>query len=162
MLLYKYFPESTGILTLNNQFLKLSAPVEFNDPYESWPYIKEYSYKDFNRLYDTEEKLENLYEKIKTSGVVVNKDELYRKIKDPRFRAAVLEVKKNVIQEWIDTFQQRISEKVRIGCFSTDPCNILMWGHYADCHKGIALGFDFSSAPKLTDHIFKVLMAYME
>jgi hypothetical protein len=156
MLLYKYFPENTGMLTLDNQFLKLSAPVEFNDPYENWPYIKKYSYKDFSRLYDTKEKRENLYERIKNSGIVTNKDEFYKKVKDTRFKAAVLAAESKIIQEWIDTYQQHISEKIRIGCFTSDPCNILMWGHYADCHKGIALGFDFSGDSNLMEHLFRV------
>ncbi|MFA6858037.1 MAG: DUF2971 domain-containing protein [Treponema sp.] len=156
MLLYKYFPENTGMLTLDNQFLKLSAPVEFNDPYENWPYIKSYSYRDFNRLYDTKEKLENLYDNIRADCNMITKDEFYKKIKDIRFKNAVLAAESKIIQEWIDTYQQHISEKIRIGCFTKDPCNILMWGHYADCHKGIALGFDFSDDSNLMEHLFKV------
>lgn len=30
-------------------------------------------------------------------------------------------------------------------CFSTDWEEPIMWGHYADCNKGIALGFNFIS-----------------
>ncbi len=37
-----------------------------------------------------------------------------------------------------------------IGCLSTSYKNKLMWSHYADCHKGFCIEYDFSDEDKLT------------
>ncbi len=34
-----------------------------------------------------------------------------------------------------------------IGCLCPDNKNRLMWSHYADCHKGFCIEYDFSQAP---------------
>ena len=39
-------------------------------------------------------------------------------------------------------FKNQINEKFGIVCFSGSWESPLLWGHYADKHKGIALGFD--------------------
>ena len=36
---------------------------------------------------------------------------------------------------------QRLSENVRVLCFTEDCLNPLMWAHYADSHRGICIGF---------------------
>ncbi len=34
-----------------------------------------------------------------------------------------------------------------VGCLCSDNKNRLMWSHYADCHKGFCIEYDFSQAP---------------
>lgn len=42
-------------------------------------------------------------------------------------------------------------------CFSEDPCNILMWSHYGDSNKGIAIGYDFKRATEgILKHLYPV------
>jgi len=41
-------------------------------------------------------------------------------------------------------WKQEISRKYGVLCFSTDWQNPVMWSHYADKHRGIALGFDIN------------------
>ena len=36
-------------------------------------------------------------------------------------------------------------EKIRIACFSTDPCNMLLYSHYTNSHKGICIEYDFKN-----------------
>jgi len=44
-----------------------------------------------------------------------------------------------------------------IACFTESYDEILMWSHYADCHQGVCLGFDFSRlSEEFMDIIFKV------
>jgi hypothetical protein len=35
-----------------------------------------------------------------------------------------------------------IGINIGILCLTEDPCHPLMWSHYADCHKGVVVGFD--------------------
>jgi hypothetical protein len=41
---------------------------------------------------------------------------------------------------------RHMKREYRVVCLSAVPNNILMWSHYADSHKGIALGFEARSA----------------
>ncbi|MBK0026982.1 DUF2971 domain-containing protein [Stenotrophomonas sp. S48] len=48
----------------------------------------------------------------------------------------------------------RIVERVGIFSLSEDPLNMLMWSHYGDSHKGVALGFAASTGSRLADPKF--------
>lgn len=52
------------------------------------------------------------------------------------------------LQKFIKGFAQRIvcqiNETFLLGCLSTDYKNRLMWSHYADCHKGFCIEYDYS------------------
>ena len=47
-------------------------------------------------------------------------------------------------KEAFDRFKAEIDKNKGMICFSGTWHNPLLWGHYADKHKGIALGFDIS------------------
>lgn len=49
---------------------------------------------------------------------------------DPRFRQAFRKIKQEMAQQW------------GVLCFSLGWNNPLLWSHYADRHRGLALGFD--------------------
>jgi hypothetical protein len=34
-------------------------------------------------------------------------------------------------------YQETVTSKVGVMCISEVPDDILMWSHYADCHKGV-------------------------
>ena len=55
-------------------------------------------------------------------------------------------------REALDQFKAQIDQTKGIICFSGSWNNPLLWGHYADKHKGMALGFDIPD-----DLMFKVL-----
>src|SRR5438552_4983431 len=38
--------------------------------------------------------------------------------------------------------KERVNEETGVICFSTNWKSLLMWGHYADRHRGMALGLD--------------------
>lgn len=42
----------------------------------------------------------------------------------------------------ISSAYQTVFDNIEIGCFSTDGCQMQMWSHYANYHKGICLEFD--------------------
>jgi len=41
-------------------------------------------------------------------------------------------------------------------CFTTNPMNELMWGHYGNSNKGVCLEFDFSKSPEILDKLHPV------
>ncbi len=52
----------------------------------------------------------------------------------------------------IDETRKEMYREVGVICFSKDWSNPLLWSHYADKHKGICLGFEFSdNEPKLSE-----------
>ena len=46
--------------------------------------------------------------------------------------------KKAALENW----KNKLDEQHGLICFCANWSNPLMWGHYADSHKGIALGFE--------------------
>lgn len=50
---------------------------------------------------------------------------------------------------YIEGFQKRyqdIENEFGIVCFSETPCNVLMWSHYADGHRGFVLEFEMDES----------------
>ena len=54
----------------------------------------------------------------------------------------------------------RVMNRHGICCFSRNDEEILMWSHYADCHKGICLEFDVSKDPDF--FVFPKNVAYQD
>ena len=48
----------------------------------------------------------------------------------------------NWADELIRLGYQSVFDNIEIGCFSMDGCQMQMWSHYANYHKGICLEFD--------------------
>lgn len=50
-------------------------------------------------------------------------------------------------QEWLDEIAAEVTprwqEEIGVCCFTTNPKNPVMWGNYADKHRGICLCYDF-------------------
>ncbi|MEG0259563.1 MAG: DUF2971 domain-containing protein, partial [Lysinibacillus sp.] len=49
-----------------------------------------------------------------------------------------------VFGEYNSSISELYQEKAFVSCFSEDPTSMLMWSHYADNHKGIAIEYDFN------------------
>ena len=67
------------------------------------------------------------------------------------------------IENLLDGMSRKMTEKMNalflIGCLATDPKNRLMWSHYADCHKGFCIEYDFNS---LKDEVLPFPIVYSE
>jgi len=61
-------------------------------------------------------------------------------LNDP-FEMIGVELSDKMIRKSINTMKSDISSKFGILCFSQTWNNPVQWGHYADNHKGISLGF---------------------
>jgi len=65
----------------------------------------------------------------------------FRDCNDP-FELSVFYSKDNVQQKRLDHFIADTAKDFGIVCFSDDWLDPVYWSHYADRHRGIALGFD--------------------
>ena len=124
--LYRYTPhtsEHRDEVILNSQ-LWFTKPENFNDPLDSrLDYRQEYSQAEIEDFW---------------RGFLQSKPDHPQKFDE-------------ILQRWgsNEKFveqQNKVFDKFRsqmgVCCFSASPCNILMWSHYANNHKGIVYEFE--------------------
>jgi len=122
MILYRYYrPERVDVL--ENRTIVLSRPKVFNDPFEFSP--------TFEFVADPEAAAEALAQR---DGVPVD-DKLRETARElmarPSVRALNLE---------------RLTDEFVVYTLSETKDSVVMWAHYADCHRGFQIGF--YGAPK--------------
>jgi hypothetical protein len=131
-LLYHYQPfnERTADRlerTLRDRTIYMSKPSAFNDPWDCKPWFDARAFDDPNERRQYLQWLQRTTE--------VRPAEAQAMLADPRLMAAAFEA--------IHLGHVRaIAETYRVYCLLPDATNLLLWAHYADSHKGIALEFD--------------------
>jgi hypothetical protein len=124
--LYRFRPcNEKSLKNLLSSQLYLTSPKTFNDPYDAKP------------LFDKEKFWEISIQNKKIKSYIKN----ITGSSDNPTEEDLLEYKKFVkrIQSALILFMNDF----RIACFSENNySDILMWSHYADCHKGICLEYD--------------------
>jgi hypothetical protein len=121
MIVYKYLhPDRMDVL--QNAAIRFTQPTEFNDPFESLPCFSAYR------------------ERIK-------EDLLAKRVKQfgPESASIGLDLLEVMIDACLHNIPERLSQHFVILSLSRTPTNLLMWAHYADCHRGFVIGFDSSS-----------------
>lgn len=114
--LYKYIKAEYLPDFLKNGFLKVSKIGEVNDPFE------------YTSSYASEESLAEI---ISAIGISCNVENVKQRFED-------------VQKQWMGYWNQQIKRSaVRYISFSTICSSPLMWGHYADNHRGVCLVFKF-------------------
>jgi hypothetical protein len=98
--------------------LKVTPPILFNDPFESCVSITASHAETFRDLYVRKTGRTDFY----TSPLVVEQENL---------RAHLSHV-----------VLEKISDEYGLVCASIIPENILMWSHYAACHRGFVIAID--------------------
>ena len=132
--LYKYQPYNDKTLdNLKYRRIWFSKPVTFNDPFDCSI--------NFGKLDETQ--WDNLYYEMKQYemdgldqsfiNTYLRGDKPTNELKEG-FSNAVLAILKEEREAEI--------QQLGIACFSEKVDDILMWSHYADCHKGFCLEFD--------------------
>lgn len=141
---------------LKKKMIKFSSPIEFNDPYESQIYIKDYSIKDYrDKCYNTKTKINTLFYRLRDYNIVSNRNQFNDIFyNDFELNKIMDSEKAQLIQPWINNFPRLIGNTFRIYCLTHDPENLLMWSHYADSHYGVVLGFEFDR--DINDKIFDI------
>lgn len=121
--------DSVGYLeqTLRDRTIHMSNPASFNDPWDSKPWF------NGSILDDAEERERHLEWLIATASVQpADADEMRA---NPGLLRAMVELVR-------DGNIRAIDDNYRVYCRSPDPLIQLMWAHYGDNHRGVALEFD--------------------
>lgn len=86
------------------------------------------------------------------------REEKYRKIR------SFYDYHKCPLSNPASTFDVYETTLAKVGIFSLSECprNDLMWAHYADNHKGVAIGFKCSSCSKLADPLKTLKVIYSD
>lgn len=132
--LYKYgsFNSDYWEDTMFKGQVYLAKSKLFNDPFDCLPYF------DINTFLNSP-KIRQLilqrYPTLKEADFIENnRDQIYKKV------------------------LQGLREQFRASCFSEKWDSILMWGHYAECHRGFCIEYDVSDLSKLKKpNLFPVL-----
>ncbi len=139
--LYKYrcWSEECHRRLLTNNEIFFSSPKHFNDPFDSTIPVR-YDKLTKNELRAVISRWlireePNLKKHHKKLGKKINSK--MKELTDP-----------NISLERMR--EQREFWNKKVGIFSLAECkdNILMWSHYADCHKGVCVGFDYLKIKK--------------
>lgn len=151
--LFKFFGHNTtpkqnyGLQVLRNLALKVTPPIEFNDPYEFSPVltvqgsdldrakkrVKEILsdnkfFEESRWLLPNCKNFQDFQKGVRANlSWVTERIAASEKISDREFEKSVLPL---------------ISKNFGLICFSADPLHMLMWSHYASAHTGLMLEFD--------------------
>lgn len=114
--LFKYSRVDKWLLaSLNEGTIYFNCPTSYNDPFDCYMNLT---------VGNTDEYWENLKGQHSDDEIkIIRKAFSTAASKDPIIRNKVL-------------------RDIRIACFSESETDLLMWGHYADCHRGVCLKFE--------------------
>lgn len=150
MRLFKYFgPDRLSIL--QSRLIRFSQPSAFNDPFEFLPNIdsldtpgnvtelfKQTMEREFSKEYDA---LDDFYKSQVTR-------ESFRALMQSYILVAEQQ-SGSILSQLAGHAQTKIhevsSQKMGVLCLSERHDDLLMWAHYADCHKGFVIEFDSDS-----------------
>ncbi len=130
-ILYKFSNVEGARGILDGRCLWTKSPLDFNDPFEVLP------------VFDEERK--NLH--------INSRKEYGQRLGMPDMGDIVEGGgEENMpVESWVDLAAmihdplfEKIHRRFRVLCFSCNPDPNLLWSHYANCHRGIAIGFDLS------------------
>ena len=143
--LYKYC-DQRGIVILRSLRLKVTPPIQFNDPFEFMPKV------DFDI---TPEKIKTglrskrLLRKLWTDMKIPLDFETFRSLYLERFEQvggrsvkATLKKLQAAADEARDGILTFMSEAFALACYSEVSDNFLMWSHYTAGHQGMVIEFN--------------------
>ena len=153
-ILYKYIRDKYAIRTLQGLELRVTPPLEFDDPFEYLVRV------DGNLARERVEKMmkqkrheKRLYEEAKEKGVFKGSRRAFNKEYRGKFGKHVNEavataepLLRTVLKQFFPT---EISQRYGILCLTEVRDSILMWSHYASGHRGIVVGIEIPSHWKL-------------
>jgi hypothetical protein len=146
MILYKYLhPDRLSVL--RERKIRFTQPGNFNDPFEFRPRIeslmqdqqmREYVAGNFERLVD---------EELNHNGALlqfVPKETWKRSLLAQKSQLPVLFslLMPEALNRTSFSIDKVLNQSVGILCLSEIRDSLLMWGHYADNHRGLVIGFD--------------------
>jgi hypothetical protein len=129
MIAYKYCEPKMMEKVLQNGMIRFTQPADFNDPFEASPSFSE-NRSELDRFL--------LAQYLKDAEPCTPQVQLQR-LADGAQNTACLRRKHAL------GLPAKLSEHFVVLCLSRSRRNMLMWAHYADCHRGFVIGFDTDS-----------------
>jgi len=136
--LYKYRNFSTrSLVSLEHDKLYFSNPDNFNDPFDC----------SIRPVY-TKGEVEDFVDDFKYAVMHIQKctEDIARQYIEKRFNENIETLKEEMFQY----YKKIVLRQFGVFCLSAKNNDLLMWGHYADSHKGFCLEFI-----KEKDHFFR-------
>lgn len=148
MILYKYLPPARTDIILNCK-IRFTQYGAFNDPFELNPNInkiaeeneiKELVRKDFVRL------IEGEYHKNAVIQALISKEAFIQlaQMGEKFVKNAVVDIEPYIVTMLPGILQETVNSLLGALSLSEICDHELMWSHYAEEHKGYAIGFDSS------------------
>jgi hypothetical protein len=134
--LYRYRPFSPDRLKqiIIESRLYFTPPKDFNDPFDCKPFMN---------LAGPQSELDEFFTHQAIAKYEGNPSDIRRLVQSECGPHVNLSKKVEAVSNlWHETFTMGIC------CFSEPKDNILMWSHYADCHRGVCLEFEFSKTER--------------
>jgi len=142
--LFKYTKVGTGKEIISGLSLRATQPDQFNDPFEFLPSrYKKVKPKDVRKMAHSTESLHRYHDVLRAAGKFTDSFKKFKYfMRNSENAAPIIEKATEGIKnrDFLD-FVTEFSRHFGVICFTPSPSNILMWSHYADMHRGMAIGF---------------------
>lgn len=164
MRIFKYTTAENALKLLKTRKIKVSAADELNDPFELSPLfdIEDYTLESCIQFLRRPDQITYWYAKegnARGFSDLTAYEGFYLEETKLRQRAESLmqKVPQNV-ERARQNFANTFSRNFRLFCASENRDSILMWSHYAEDHKGVAIEFDTHNRPysHLPDYLLTV------
>lgn len=142
-LLYKYFNMERGIQLVSQEALYFASPFQLNDSFE----LDE----DKIKFDMTDGNIWSLLKRMYPNDLI-KQTEVFELSKKNR----------HLVPEVMKAQMSRIRQECGVCCFTTDPRNKLMWGHYGSADTGVVIGFDLPPFSLHVKDLFVMKVLYEE
>lgn len=136
MSIFKYVTARVGLMYLANWHLRYSSPRDFNDPFDVLPHVK-VDESTCPAEFLTPEFLSKHLSKVSSEQAALLGEH----------QIDVLDVlRKAAVEAYSEAAREAVlsvlASNLGVLCFTRTSKHLLMWAHYADCHRGMLLEFD--------------------
>jgi hypothetical protein len=143
---YKYFAARYGLAVIRRCELKVTPPNELNDPFEFRPHvIRSLPEREAKRLLTDKRTIKEMYEDDRARGTFAGNFREYRKLignVKGKLILGIVDSLPQASQALQHRYPEAVSRAIGVLSLTARPDSIVMWGHYADKHRGIVIGFD--------------------
>lgn len=143
--LFRYYC-SAGLDVIRSLRMKVTPPIEFNDPFEFLPRVEtDFSRQSVVKQLVNQRMLKSVWKELQIAEPFESFKTHYLKLFKKEGSKVVgstlkmLQDESNKLRDGIISF---MSARFGLICYSEVPDDILMWAHYARGHTGFAVGFD--------------------
>jgi hypothetical protein len=151
MILYKYC-DPKGVDILESLRIKVTPPIEFNDPFELTPQVVgTMSSQEIEATQSDPDFLEYSYQSRIAAGTFRGskaKFEAYMRERKEEEIQGFLRIGVPALRKGLVAVQLReLSKDIGVLCLSETGLDILMWAHYCAAHTGLVIGLTTEYAP---------------